>query len=116
MTGSHQVVGLAVLTDGRKYRFGTVFGRHACSYSLPGVYRHRKRRLKLCVIISDHGREVECFCHFRRYGKADNPTGVIEHEVYGLWGDLLCGHGKVAFVLPAGVIHHHNHLALLEVL
>src|SRR6266404_9013631 len=39
---------------------------------------------------------------------------MVRHEVDSLWGDQLCRHRQIAFVLAVLVIYHDDHASGLE--
>jgi hypothetical protein len=53
--------------------------------------------------------QAQLVATIRRHGQADEPAPVLGHEVDGLRGDELGGHGQVPFILPTFVIAHDDH-------
>ena len=61
------------------------------------------------------GASCSCSTSSGVQGQADETPAVAGHEIDGLGGDLLRGHGQVAFVLPVLVVHQDDHLPLADV-
>ena len=62
-----------------------------------------------------HGRQVELGAALRRERQADQAAAVRGHEVDGLGGGELGGHGQVALVLAVLVVAHDDHASGAQV-
>ena len=59
--------------------------------------------------------QVELVAALDGDGGAEHASGVLQHEVHLLGGDLLGSDDEVALILTVLVIHHDHELAFAEV-
>ena len=94
---------------------GTVVGRNAGGAALQFVDSYGEGRAQYRGVVLHLMGQVEFFTTLDGDGGAEYATGVLQHEVHLLGGDLLGGDHQVALVLAVFVIDHDHELAFCEV-
>ena len=115
VAGADDVFGLGVFRGGGLHGAGAVSGGNAGGDARGGFNGYGELGAKTRAIARRHQGQLEQFAAFAAHGHADQPTGVLGHEVDVLGLARLGGHDDIAFVLAIFVIHEDDHLALADV-
>ena len=111
MAGDAEVGARAVWTHHRPDSEGTVGCRDAAAAAGDGVDGDGERRPEMRLVAGGHGAQTEGVDAFRGEGDADEPPGLLRHEVDVLGRRELSGHYDVAFVLAVFVVDEDDHAA-----
>ncbi len=114
MARPYQILRSGARCHGRKNRVGTALGGLAWQQPIRRINTHRKGRIVLAGIFSDHHGEIELAEPGVGHGKTDQAAGLRGHEVDGLWSDELRCHAEISFVFPIFVIHKDQDFASLN--
>lgn len=88
-------------------------GANACSDGwIGGVDRDGIGSASRVLAIGDHLWQFEQLGASGWYGRADVAGGVPDQKGHLLGGDVLGGDDEVAFIFPAGVVHHNYEFAI----
>ncbi len=88
---------------------GAVGGRDAGA-GIGVIDAHGERRLVCIGVVRHHQRQRECVGALGRHGRTHDAGAVAHDERHLLGRDQLGGPHQVAFVLPIGIIGHHDQL------
>ena len=94
---------------------GTVVGRYACGAPLQLIDSDGKGGAQHRGVVLHLTGQVELLTAADGDGCTEHATGVLQHEVHHLGGDLLGGTDEVALVLTVFVIDHNDELAFTEI-
>lgn len=93
----------------------TVLDGHTGRATLQFVDRHGERSAEHRGVVIDLRSKVEFLATFHCDGGTQYTTGVLQHEIDIVGGNLFSGDNKVAFVLAILVVDYDYELAVAEV-
>ena len=116
VTGAHQILGAGIRVHRRADGVRAVMGADTGGDALGGLDGHGEGGLKGRLVFAHHGGQAQAIHLVRNKAEADETPAMGGHEVDGLGGHHLGGHGEVAFVLTVLVIHQDDHLTVANIL
>ncbi len=67
-------------------------------------------------VLGRHGEQAKVVEALLGHGETDQAAAVFGHEVDGFGGDLLGGHGEIAFIFAVFVVDDDDHAAGADLL
>ena len=109
MSGTREIVGPGAGIDGDLDGLRAIIGRDAGSDAVSCVDRLGECGAEVRGVLRRHGTEPQVIQALFGHRQANQSAPVPGHEVDGLRGDHLGGHGEIAFVFAVFVVDDHDH-------